>query len=196
MKKILNNKGEISILLVILVLVSLFFATAYFNAIKIGYAMDEIQSNLDIAGVATLEKAINYEILKDEIYGLDKYNRIHYNGAEILLDNYENQITGEYSELLSFNRRIIRSYRINSQDVYFERSSWGTGSLGTTPQIVIETIMTFELSISRGHDYQNVLSKVFYSSKKNSSIEVLSIGSTSDGTTELVIRSTVKSIYR
>lgn len=196
LKKLRENRGEISILLILMVLVCLYFITAYFNAVKISYAMDEIQSALDIAGVATLERAINDQILKDEIYGLDRHNSIHRSGANAILNDYAAQLKHDYRNLVSFNRALIPSFEIMTQDIYFEFSSWGSGHIGATPQIVIETVMRLRLNISRGHDYQNLLFSSFYSSKRNANIDILTIGSTVDGLTELVIRSTVKSIYQ
>lgn len=195
-KKRKNQRGKISILLILLVLISLFFITGYYHAVRIGYAMDEIQSSLDIAGIATLNQVVNHQILKDELYGLDNQNKIQYNGASAVLGNYANQIKTEYRSLISFNEDLVPSHEILEQDVYFERSSWGTGSGGTIPQIVIETVVRVRLNISRGHDYQQSLLKRYYSAKRDGTIHVLSVGSTTDGRTELVLRSTVKSLYQ
>jgi hypothetical protein len=192
----LNKKGEISITLIILVLTSMVFIAGYYNAVKINYAMDEIQSNLDIVGVSTLEKLTNFNILKDEIYGIDKQNKIDYYGANQVLKNYKDIIKTSYKNELNFDSSVIRSYSIVSQDIYFERSTWGTGnSRDQKPQIVLETVMKFIIKISRGHDYTSRLIRNFYSSKSNKNLQVLSVGSLSDGRTELVVRSAVRSIY-
>jgi len=195
-QKLYERKGDISITLVILVLISLTFITGYYNAVKIEYSMDEIQSDLDIVGVATLEQIIDYKILKDEIYGLDSKNKVEYNGANLVLQNYKDQIKTEYRSLVSFNTDIVPRYSIVSQDVYFERSTWGTGNSGNSlPQIVIETVMRLQINISEGHDYTRVLERSFYSSKSNKNLQVLSVGKGNDGKTEIVIRSTVRSLY-
>lgn len=192
----LNNKGEISITLVILTLICMYFITGYYNAVKIGYSMDEIQSSLDIVGVATLEQIIDYEILKDEIYGLDNNNKMDYSGANLILNNYKDQIKSNYRSLISFNENIVPHYSIVSQEVYFERSKWGTGSSAEyKPQIVIETMVKLQINISPGHDNSESYIKNYYSSKENKNLSVLAVNSTKDGKTEIVIRSTVRNLY-
>jgi len=191
-----NRRGEISILLVIMVLISLVFIAGYFNMVKKSYAIDEIQSSLDIAGVASLERVVDHEFLKDEILAIDKNNKIDIVASTQNLSDYENQIKSEYRKLVSFNEDIIPTFNIVNQKVYFEQSSWGIG--GTTaqkPQIVMETVMNIKLEISRGHDYSRILDAKFYSSKQNKSFDIISIGSSADGLTELTIRSTVRSVY-
>lgn len=195
-KKIATKRGEISITLIILVMVSLFFTSAYYSAIRVSYALDEIQSSLDIAGIATLKQAVNIRLLKDELYGLDLNNKMSHTGANAVLSNFASQIRSQYRGLITFNPDIITRFEILTQDVYFERSSWGTGSIGTRPQIVLETVMRITLNINRGHDYQRSLQSIFFSSKRGGNIQILSVGSTTDGRTELVIRSTVKSLYQ
>jgi len=112
------------------------------------------------------------------------------------LKNYKDIIKTSYKNELNFDSSVIRSYSIVSQDIYFERSTWGTGNSGDQkPQIVLETVMKFIIKISRGHDYTSRLIRNFYSSKSNKNLQVLSVGSLSDGRTELVVRSAVRSIY-
>ena len=188
-----KNKGETSILLVIIIIITLIWISGYYKMVKEEFAMDEIQSILDITGITTLEKVIDHQLLKDELFGLDANNKMDISGANQVLSDYEDQIKREYRKSLKFNKKLIPSYTINVQDVYFENSNWGKE--GVSPQIVLETVMTLELNIGSGHDFLRENNRDFYSGKKNDVMKIESIGSTTDGKTEIIIRSTVRSVY-
>lgn len=196
MKKLKSKKGEISILMVIMVFIALLFTSGYYNMVKKNFALSEIQSMLDVAGVATLENLINYGYLKDEIVAIDEHNKIDSRSGEEFFKDYEKQIKSEYIGLLNFNPQTVDSYTIEKQKAYFEVSSWGTGpGAKTVPQVVIETVISVRMDITAGTDYSKPFDASFYSSKEGETFSVYANGTTQDGLTELVIHSVVKTVY-
>lgn len=103
MEKLKSKKGDISILLVIMVFITLLFTSGYYNLVKKNYALSEIQSMLDVAGTAVLEEVINYGFLRDEIVAIDENNQIDSKSSTKKLQDYEKQILSEYINLLDFN---------------------------------------------------------------------------------------------
>jgi len=196
MEKLRSRRGDVSILLVIMVFITLLFTSGYYNLVKKNYALSELQSMLDVAGVAVLEKVVNYGYLRDEIIAIDEHNQIDTETSTKLLKDYEKQIRSEYINLLDFNPDTIDSYTIEKQRAYFELSSWGTGKdMKTVPQIVVETVISVRMDVTVGTDYSKPFDASFYSSKEGSNFSVYSNGTTNDGLTELVIFSVVKSVY-
>ena len=196
MEKLKSKKGDISILLVIMVFITLLFTSGYYNLVKKNYALSEIQSMLDVAGTAVLEEVINYGFLRDEIVAIDENNQIDSKSSTKKLQDYEKQILSEYINLLVFNPNIVDSYTIEKPDAYFELSSCGTGKdYKEVPQIVVETVISVRMNVTAGVDYSKPFDASFYSSKKSSSFSVYSNGATQDGLTELVIYSVVKAVY-
>ncbi len=193
-KKLKEQNGEISILFVIISLVLVLYITSELKLFEEQNALDEVQSILDMTGVSTLERVIDIRLLKDELFGIDTNNQMGISDANKVLSGYEDQIKKEYKKSLKFNEKIIESYNIDVQDVYFENSTWG--KKGKSPQIILETIVTIKLKVGIGlTDQQTRQLDSFFSSKRGSSIEVVNYGTTEDGIVELTLRSTVRSVY-
>ena len=191
--KLKEKKGEVSLLFVILAVTLVIYITGNLKLFEEQYAIDEIQSIMDTTGVSTLEKVIDFRILKDEMFGIDINNRMEIGEANKVLNDYEEQIRREYRSKLKFNEKLIDSCDIKLQDIYFENSSWGKKE--TSPQIILETIVTVRLKAGIGTDTIGNKNNSFYSGKKGSSIEIMSSGVTDDGLIELTLRSTVRTVY-
>lgn len=191
--KLKNKKGEVSILFVILAITLVIYITGNLKLFEEQYAIDEIQSIMDTTGVSTLEKVIDFRILKDEMFGIDINNKMELNEANKILNNYEEQIRREYRNKLKFNKNLIDSWEIKVQDIYFENSSWGKSDV--SPQIILETILTVKLKAGIGTDTIANKDNSFYSGKKGSSIEIMTAGVANDGLIELTLRSTVRTVY-
>lgn len=200
MIKRINNEGSIAILAIGIIFILVFSMTAYVDITSKTWALDEIQSIMDTSGINALQSSVDLNYLRAEILAIDKEDKIDTETKEIHLTNYEAKIRDrfdtEFSKLVDRNSTIT-DYKTLNQKAYFVYNSVGMGkSKKARPQVVLDTTMLVKLKNSTKFDISKQYNKTYENKIGNDSFQVTYKGKDKDGSTELVIRSVTRLVYR
>lgn len=200
--KLKNKKGAYTLLAVIFLFLICLTITAYSDMLKKNYTLNEVQSIMDMSGVSALESLVkdNKDELKEEILAVSKDDYIDTTNNSKKLKNYETIVFSKYkgliAESIKKNSNII-SIQVQNQDISFSNIKYGLGETNKArPQITLDTTAKVVINVSPNFDTLEKVTKKYWSARKNTEFQVVSVNATEDGKTELVIRSVSRLVYR
>lgn len=202
LKKIKEKDGAISIIAVTMILIIVICMTAYVDIARRSWTLDELQSDIDTAGINALQTSVDLKELRTEILGIDRNNNIDSNTGKTNLSNYESQIDNKFAQYFSKlvstnNKSIVKSWRILNQNAYFQNTNNGLGTdTKSVPQICLDTTMIVTVPSSKMFDNKTTFNQTFNNKFANKNFNVQYNGKNQDGETELLIRSVTKLVYR
>ncbi|AMN30953.1 hypothetical protein BFS06_12130 [Clostridium perfringens] len=200
--KLTNNKGAISILAVGMIMIIVICITAYVDIAKRSWTLNELQADMDTAGINALQTSIDRKHLRAEILAIDNKNKIDTSTHEISLSDYsakiQNEFAKDFSQLVKSNAKsVVKKWRILNQNVYFMNSKNGLGeSNDTKPQIGLDTTMLVTLTSSNMFDNPVNYDKTFKNKMGGREFNITYHGKNKNGETELLIRSVTRIVYK
>lgn len=156
-QKINSSKGAISIMMVIFLLTLSAAFAMLIDLSSIMFGMKEIQSKMDIAGMNALYNVVDYRYLRDETLGLTNGESITSSGTTSFAgttSTYATLIRNKYNDELRSIKYPGSNPKIEKSRVSFEYSKFGVGynssssSAKSKPQVVLESIVSYEVSAS------------------------------------------------
>jgi hypothetical protein len=184
LKRLLNNKdGGFSILFVILIFIGIIVMVGFLDITVRSYTINELQSNMDVSGVSSLQSGIDKTKLRVEIFDVDKH---------IVEANYKKMISERLNEAEN-----IESFHFIKTDVETFNSDFGLGkSSKTRPQALLDSTIVIVVDNSQMFDLVPGSYKMYYDSKSSDYFEIQYNGKTDDGKVELIVRSVSRLVYR
>lgn len=202
LKNIKDSKGAISIIAVGMILIVVMCMTAYVDIATRSWTLNELQSDIDTAGINALQTSIDLKELRAEILGIDNDNKIDTGNGKIRLTNYEGKIDEKFAQyfgkLVSTNAKsTVKSWKIMNQNAYFLNTNNGLGvSNKTRPQIGLDTTMIITLQSSSMFDNPRYYNKTFKNKMGDKNFQIEYRGKNKDGQTELLVRSVTRLVYK
>lgn len=208
--KLKNQRGAYAIMATILILTMATVMMGYIDILNKKWAVNEVQTMMDSAGINTLQNQVNNRALRAEIISLDP-NADNISGGDYANTNTNGFTASEQQKYRSdmalyytneIDRQIregtlITDYDVERVDVTFSYDNWG---LGTTtravPQITLDSVVRIKVKTTGMFDDLMSISRTMYSARNNANFTVTYNGSAGDGETELIIRSVTRLVYR
>lgn len=205
-----NEKGAYSVIAAILVVILVTCLTAYVDIVNMRWALNEVQTVMDAAGINTLQNQVNNKALRAEIFSLsssdsDLTDEEYANVAdetftpaeqkkykEEMRDYYYREIERQIENVTK-----VAEYDVERVDITFSYDDWGLGETkGKLPQITLEAVVRMRVKTTPFFDEYSSVSKTLYSSRNNANFTVTYNGVAEDGLTELIVRSVTRLVYR
>lgn len=205
MDKILkNSKGAFSILAVIVVFILILGMTAFIDITTKTYIENEIQGNMDMAGITALQTSVDRDKLRAEMMAYNDNSIDVENRKNVVIkksSNYktviENKYKSEISKYVKVNSDYIKSFTPKRIEVYFEYSDNGLGeSTMKRPQIVIDATYIAEIKVSNEFDTIGNFTRQMKDGFKNKDFSITANGKAKDGYSNVVIRSVTRQVMR
>ncbi|MEK3956030.1 MULTISPECIES: hypothetical protein [unclassified Psychrobacillus] len=195
MRKIRNKEGAMSLWMVIVLLVAVVVFTGLVEIMQRSFALQEINSVMDTAGVTALSKNVKEE----EIEKWERYYRTG-NYKPDINDLVSKEGTKHlYKKIVEDDTAHITFIR-DTDDAKLTVSSYeDTHGLGTStlprPQVEIDSVMIVTVDAHGLFDKIANLNKWYYESRSSENFMISYIGENEDGEVELSIRSVTRIIY-
>jgi|HigsolmetaAR206D_1030411.scaffolds.fasta_scaffold00003_141 uncharacterized membrane protein len=205
-----NERGAYSLIAAILVVILATCLTAYVDIVNMKWALNEVQSVMDSAGINTLQNQVNNKALRAEILSLSSSNsdltdqdyadtnNQKFTPAE--QKKYKEEMRKYYYEEIAKQIKTadkVVDYDVERVDITFSYDDWGLGdTTGKLPQITLESVVRMRVATTPFFDMSSNVSKTFYSSRNNANFTVTYNGVTEDGKTELIVRSVTRLVFR
>lgn len=208
MNKILkSSKGAFSILAVIVVFILVLGMTAFIDITTKTYILNEIQGNMDMAGITALHTAVDRNKLRAEMmaYSDGSNNSIDVDDRSGVVikrtSQYKTIISNKYkyelNKYVKANAHYIKSFTPVRVQVYFEYSDKGLGKSNMSrPQIVIDATYNAEIKVSEQFDIVGDFTKTMQDGFADKNFSLTQKGTTKDGYSNVVIRSVTRQVMR
>lgn len=211
LKKKLNNiKGAYSVMITVLILIMVMVMTGYVDIMNKKWALSEVQTVMDTAGINTLQNQVNNSALRAEIFSLnsDSSNISDQDYADRANETFTNQEQQKYKSDMALyykaeidkqikGRTNVTEYDLERVDVTFSYDTWGLGETQRKlPQITLDAVVRMKVKQTGVFDDINMIQKTMYSSRNNANFTVTYDGQAEDGQTELIVRSVTRLVYR
>ncbi|MDF2879510.1 MAG: hypothetical protein K0R54_67 [Clostridiaceae bacterium] len=185
-KQLLNNKeGSFAILFVILAFTAITIITGFTDMLYKTYTLNEIQSIMDTAGANALQSGVDQTKLRLEIFDINE---------NFVKNTYVNSVNSSITISNSVREFILTKGNVNFSTW---QDDWGLGtSSKLRPQAMIDSVAKVKVKSSLIFDTIPGIAETFYNSRSNSNFTITYNGITSDGNTELIIRSVTRIVYR
>lgn len=203
-----NVKGAVSIIMVIFILI---LATAFTLLIDLSstmFGMKEIQSKIDIAGINALYNSIDYTQLRDETLGVVDGGSITSGGSlssDMNEHKYIEVIRNRYINELQQIKYPGENPKIQKSEVRFVYNDFGVGynaangstSAKSRPQVVLESIVSYDVSSSVLIDeFTRNVKKSVKSTYSNSEFSVTVSDRGKDGKSTVMLHSITRIILK
>lgn len=182
-----SKKGAMSLLFVILAFISVLVITGFIDMLGKAFAIDEIQSIMDVAGNSALQAGVDKTKLRLEIFEIDE---------SFVKSSYLQQVR---TTVDAGSNRLIKNFSIGSGNINLKtiNGTWGLGQTSKSrPQAILDVVAKVQIASSSVFDNIASIQNLFYSSLSNSSFQITYNGVTQDGNIELIIRSVNRIVYR
>lgn len=207
MRKIRNQKGDISLLGILIVLIGITMISGFFNITKKSWVKSELQSILDISTINALSQSIDRDKMREQIYqikGTGKY--IDMRGGNPVFGNdpsYKNVIKTNLSNELKKNIKAsngtIISYNIKNFDSNLCYSSKGVNSNNSSqfkPQLYMEAVILLDIKNIKDFDDLNSYNLKFQNAISSNISSVTVVETKKDGITTIAVRTTSRIVFR
>lgn len=207
MRKIRNQKGDISLLGILIVLIGITMISSFFNITKKSWVKSELQSILDISTINALSKSIDRDKMREQIYqikGTGKY--IDMRGGNPVFGNdpsYKNVIKTNLSNELKKNIKAsngtIISYDIKHFDSNLCYTLKGVNSNNSSqfkPQLYMEAVILLDIKNVKDFDDLNSYNLKFQNAISSNISSVTVVETKKDGITTIAVRTTSRIVFR
>lgn len=209
MRKIRNQKGDISLLGILIVLIGITMISGFFNIAKKSWVKDELQSILDISTINALSQSIDRDKMREQIYqikGTGKY--IDMRGGYPTYGNdpsYKNVIKTNLSNELKKNIKAsngtIISYNIKHFDSDLRITPKGVTSgfnivPQVKPQLYMEAVILLDIKNIKDFDDLNSYNLEFKNAISNNISNVTVVETKKDGITTIAVRTTSRIVFK
>ena len=202
-----ENKGAISILIVIFIFILVIAFDGLFGISTSMSSITGLQSKLDIAGLNALYDSVDLNALKDNQLGVVDGGGIITNDGQVnqavFEGKFKNVIKRKYEDEL---RRIEfpgKNMKILKTDVDFEYSNFGIGFSSSSstarqrPQIILESIISYDVASSSAFDeLDRVKGKDIKSVRSGTTINITVTDSGRDGYQTIVVHSVTRLVLK
>ncbi len=205
-----NRKGAYSVMITILILTMVLVMTGYVDIMNKKWALSEVQTVMDTAGINTLQNQVNNNALRAEILSLDQGSN------DVSDEDYADKETTTFttaeqqrykSDMALYykneigrqitGRTNVTDYNVERVDVTFSYDKWGLGETQKKlPQITLDAVVRLHVKQTGVFDDYAGVQRTMYSARNNANFTVTYAGQTKDGETELIVRSVTRLVYR
>lgn len=182
-----SKQGSMSLLFVILAFISILVITGFVDMVGKAFAIDEVQSIMDVAGNSALQAGVDKTKLRVEIFNIDE---------SFVKSSYLQQVKIAVN---AGSNRLIKNLDISPSNIKLKtiNGTWGLGQTSKSrPQAILDVVAKVQITSSSVFDNISSIQNLFYSSLSNSSFQISYNGITQDGNIELIIRSVNRIVYR
>ena len=207
MRKIRNQKGDISLLGILIVLIGITMISGFFNITKKSWVKSELQSILDISTINALSQSIDRDKMREQIYqikGTGKY--IDMRGGYPTYGNdpsYKNVIKTNLSNELKKNIKAsngtIISYNIKHFDSDLYNTPKGVNSNNAPqvkPQLYMEAVILLDIKNIKDFDDLNSYNLEFKNAISSNISNVTVVETKKDGITTIAVRTTSRIVFK
>lgn len=205
-----NEKGAYSILAAIFIVVMALCLTAFIDILSQKWALNEVQTVMDAAGVNTLQNQVNNKALRAEILSLSSSQTdiTEEDYADVSDQTFTPAEQERYKQEMRayYNAEIARQiqnvdrvveYDVERVDITFSYDNWGLGeTTRKLPQVTLDAVVRMRVKTTPFFDENEQVSKTLYSSRNNQNFTVTYNGQREDGLSELIVRSVTRLVYR
>lgn len=203
-----NVKGAVSIIMVIFILILVTAFTMLIDLSSSMFGMKEIQSKIDIAGINALYNSIDYTQLRDETLGVVNGGSITSSGSlssDMNERKYVEIIRNKYINELQQIKYPGENPKIQKSEVRFVYNDFGVGynaangstSAKSRPQVVLESIVSYDVSSSVLIDeFTRNVKKSVKSTYSNSEFSVTVSDRGKDGKSTVMLHSITRIILK
>lgn len=203
-----NVKGAVSIIMVIFILILVTAFTMLIDLSSSMFGMKEIQSKIDIAGINALYNSIDYTQLRDETLGVVNGGSITSSGSlssDMNERKYVEIIRNKYINELQQIKYPGENPKIQKSEVRFVYNDFGVGynaangstSAKSRPQVVLESIVSYDVSSSVLVDeFTRNVKKSVKSTYSNSEFSVTVSDRGKDGKSTVMLHSITRIILK
>lgn len=182
-KKLRKKTGSFSIMFVILSFIAVLIASGLVDIVGKSFALNEVQSIMDVAGVSSLQAGVDTTKLRVEEFYVD--------------ETYVKQAYRAQTGSLIKPGTYVKGFTIERMNFGYENSQWGLGVTSSDrPQAYLDVVAKLRIKSSTYFDTIPSISKRFYNSRGGNNFTVTYNGVTSDGNIELIVRSVSRIVYR
>lgn len=196
MKRWKKKEGAISLWMVIVILIAVMLFSGLFEMTQRSFAIAEVQSIMDTAGVTALASNVS----EDELSKWERYYRTGANKPDI--DDFVNQESAirRYTQLVSQDSDdlgMVNSLQHARKEIQAYEDAHGTGTdTRVRPQVEIDSVVILRVDSHPFFDMSKRFSEWFYTSRSDERFTISYIGSAGDGEVEIAIRSVTRVVYR
>lgn len=208
MRKIRNQKGDISLLGILIVLIGITMISSFFNITKKSWVKSELQSILDISTINALSQSIDRDKMREQIYqikGTGKY--IDMRGGYPTYGNdpsYKNVIKTNLLNELKKNIRVsasgtIISCNIKNFDSNLYYTSKGVNSNNSSqlkPQLYMDAVILLDIKNIKDFDDLNSYNLEFKNAISSNISNVTVVETKKDGITTIAVRTTSRIVFK
>ena len=163
-----GKKGAFSILYLIITFIAIILAVGFSDMLVRSYTIEEVQSNMDIAGVSSLQTGIDNTKLRVQQFDVNK---------NVVESNYKKLV----SERLDDSTQID-SFKFVRTEVKVFNGKFGLGqTTKQRPQALIDSTMVIVVNNSQMFDLIPGSYRSYYNSYDNSYFDVNYLGKNEDG---------------
>lgn len=211
LKEKLNNvKGAYSVMITVLILIMVTAMTGYVDIMNKKWAVSEVQTVMDTAGINTLQNQVNNTALRAEIFSLsqDPDDISDQDYADRASETFTAQEQQKYKSDMALyykseldrqikGRTNVTEYDVERVDITFSYDDWGLGeTTRKLPQITLDAVVRMRVKQTGMFDNITMIQRTMYSSRNNANFTVTYNGQAEDGQTELIVRSVTRLVYR
>lgn len=209
-EKFKETKGAYAILATVLVLTMASLMAGYTDILHKKWALNEVQTIMDSAGINTLQNQVNNKALRAEIVTLGTDQN------DVSGEQYANRDTSAFtaSEQQKYKSDMelyykaemqkqvtkdtgVTSYNVERVNITFSYDTWGLGTTSKKlPQVNLESVARIKIKQTGIFDNITSVQRTMYSSRNNANFTVTYAGTTDDGETELIVHSVTRLVYR
>lgn len=210
-KKLLEKRGNISIISTVLILIGMTILFAMYDFTTRTWVLHEVRGIMDSAGTTTLAEVIDKNFLKDEVFSVQTPQ-----GGNLAIDttdwterNYalsqQAQLKIKNTYTAKLNSQVVEGGLIKGTNLlnlnsYVKYDDWGTGGAASGKSrayIVLDSVVAVDVATSRTYDLPLQLhSGMFKDVRSGATFEVQDVESLDGNTMRIIVRSVVRVVYR
>lgn len=207
MRKIRNQKGDISLLGILIVLIGITMISGFFNITKKSWVKSELQSILDISTINALSQSIDRDKMREQIYqikGTGKYIDTRggyptYGDDSAYKDVIKTNLSNELKKNIKASNGTIISYDIKHFDSNLEYNSKGVNSNNSSqlkPQLYMEAVILLDIKNVKDFDNLNSYNLEFKNAISSNISNVTVVETKKDGITTIAVRTTSRIVFK
>ena len=188
MYKLKNKKAASSMVLILIVIIAISFATVFIDMMSYTYAVKNAQTTMDQTAVAslTIPGAITHNKFLEEEFTVNK----------ILIENYyrnemQNLMTQIGPRITNFEIKDVKVHAVNRHDE--NRGDWGFPDYMQRDYVVIESVVSITLRESGILKLPKEIKRDFFDSFSYKNLKVSE--TTSSGQTKIILRTMAKGTF-
>lgn len=205
-KAILNsNKGVISMLITILLLISVLIVGYLLDTNSQDFILREVEGIMDASAINTFNRTISISKLKDETFGFDTGGEIKvtdpdgtYRLPTVTESFIKNTYKDELNRQISTNNYILEMTPLQI-NLEFAKGKWGGGqAIKSRPYLVIDSYVKLRIKHTQSLDYSKTFQNKKFKAYKSgvTDVEITNLGTPKDGEMVMVIRCTSRLFQR